>query len=202
MRWQRMQSNISVIFLFFSAMITENLIFARAIGIEEINSRTEDVKKIFIYSAILYAVCLPAALLSFGVKYYLLSAEVWSIVKGIVVIVAISICYIAETVALKKRHFYKKYRLTLNSVLYLSISCTSVAAVFYSLQFNSISRCIVYVTGSCVGVLLSMLLLRSGKERLELSNVAKAFQGLPITLIYIGILSMAIYGLVGHKLLA
>ena len=197
-----MQSNMSLIFLFFSSMITENLVFARAIGIEEINNRTDDIKKIVIHSGIIFAVCLPAVLVSYPVKYYLLGSKNWASLKGIIVVPAVSLCFLIENFFCKRYGLYKKYNVSQNAALYLSISCTSVAAVLYSLQFASILKCVVYVFGSCVGVMLSMLLLRSGKERLELSNVSKAFRGLPITLVYIGILSMAIYGLVGHKLLA
>ncbi len=197
-----MQSNIPLIFLFFSSMITENLVFARAIGIEEINNRTDDIKRIIVHSGIIFAVCLPASLISYPIKYYLLGAKNWVFLKGVVVVLSVSLCFLAESFLGKKYGFYKKFNVGCNTALHLSISCTSVAAVLYSLQFTSILKCLVYLFGSCVGVLLSMLLLRSGKERLELSGVSKAFRGLPIMLIYIGILSMAIYGLVGHKLLA
>lgn len=197
-----MQNNISLIFLFFSSMITENLVFARAIGIEEINNRTDDIKKIIIHSGIILAICLPSALISYPIKYYLLGVKNWAPLRGLIVVSAVSLCFLIEDLICKKLDLYKKYNISQNAALYLSISCTSVAAVLYSLQFTSILRCVVYVFGSCAGVMLAMLLLRSGKERLELSNVSKAFRGLPITLVYIGILSMAIYGLVGHKLLA
>ena len=197
-----MQNNIPLIFLFFSSMITENLIFARAIGIEEINNRTSSIRKIVLHSLIVLFICLPSVLISYPVKYYLLGAKNWIPVRGLVVVLAVCLCYLVEDQIFRKKNIYKKYGISHSSALYLSVSCTSVAAVLYSLQFTSILRCIVYVAGSCIGVMFAMLLLRSGKERLEFSNVSKAFQGLPITLIYIGILSMAIYGLVGHKLLA
>ena len=197
-----MQNNIPLIFLFFSSMITENLIFARAIGIEEINDRTSSIRKIVLHSLVVLFICLPSVLISYPVKYYLLGAKNWVPVRGLVVVLAVCLCYLVEDQIFRKKHIYKKYGISHSAALYLSVSCTSVAAVLYSLQFTSIVRCIVYVAGSCIGVMFSMLLLRSGRERLEFSSVSKAFQGLPITLIYLGILSMAIYGLVGHKLLA
>ena len=51
-----------------------------------------------------------------------------------------------------------------------------------------------------LGNLLAMVLVREGELRLEMCNVPRAFRGLPVTLIYIGLISLAFYGLVGHQL--
>ena len=39
-----------------------------------------------------------------------------------------------------------------------------------------------------------------GISRLEYCHVPKVFKGVPIALIYLGLLSLAFYGLVGHQL--
>ena len=41
-------------------------------------------------------------------------------------------------------------------------------------------------------------IVREGRRRLRSKDVPAIFQGLPSSLIYVGILSLAIYGLVGH----
>lgn len=57
-----------------------------------------------------------------------------------------------------------------------------------------------FYIGSGLGFLLAILVVHAGYERLRLSNLPRAFEGLPIILVYIGILSMAAYGLIGHSL--
>ena len=197
-----MQNSIPLLFLFISAMVTENLIFARAIGIDEITAKVNESKRIILYCAVLLFICLPSVAISYTIKYFLIGVKNWMPFRGIIAVLAVSICFLLECFIFNKLSVFKKFSFSSDSMIYLAFSCTSISAILFSLQFTALLQCLVYCLGSCIGVMFAMLLLHSGKERLELSNVSKAFQGLPITLIYIGILSMAIYGLVGHKLLA
>ena len=57
-----------------------------------------------------------------------------------------------------------------------------------------------FAFGSGIGYTAAPLLVREGRRRIALSDVPRAFRGLPIMLLYIGILSLAIYGLIGHQL--
>jgi electron transport complex protein RnfA len=52
--------------------------------------------------------------------------------------------------------------------------------------------------GSGLGYLFAVLVVDEGRRRLQAKDVPEAFKGLPSSLIYIGILSLAIYGLLGH----
>uniref|UniRef100_UPI0040299D9A Rnf-Nqr domain containing protein n=1 Tax=Gemmiger qucibialis TaxID=2997294 RepID=UPI0040299D9A len=51
--------------------------------------------------------------------------------------------------------------------------------------------------GSGVGYLVAVLVVDEGRRRLRSKDIPHIFRGLPSELIYIGILSLAIYGLVG-----
>ncbi|MDD4850348.1 MAG: Rnf-Nqr domain containing protein [Gemmiger sp.] len=52
--------------------------------------------------------------------------------------------------------------------------------------------------GSGLGYLFAVLIVDEGRRRLRSKDVPAIFRGLPSSLIYVGILSLAIYGLVGH----
>ena len=54
--------------------------------------------------------------------------------------------------------------------------------------------------GAGGGYVLAMLLCWSIRERLDLSDIPRAFRGAPILFIYLGLLSLALFGLVGHQL--
>lgn len=54
--------------------------------------------------------------------------------------------------------------------------------------------------GSGAGYLLAMLLCWSIRERLDFCDIPKAFRGAPILFIYVGLISLALFGLVGHQL--
>lgn len=55
--------------------------------------------------------------------------------------------------------------------------------------------------GSGLGYLLAVMLVTEAQNRLRSRAVPEAFRGLPITLIYIGVLALAIYGFTGHSVI-
>ena len=50
-------------------------------------------------------------------------------------------------------------------------------------------------------ILLAVLLVTEARHRLRSRAIPSAFRGLPITLIYIGVLALAIYGFTGHSVI-
>ena len=55
--------------------------------------------------------------------------------------------------------------------------------------------------GSGLGYLLAVMLVTDAQNRLRSRAIPEAFRGLPITLIYIGVLALAIYGFTGHSVI-
>lgn len=54
--------------------------------------------------------------------------------------------------------------------------------------------------GAGGGYVTAMLICWSIRERLDLCDIPRAFRGAPILFIYLGLLSLALFGLVGHQL--
>ena len=52
-----------------------------------------------------------------------------------------------------------------------------------------------------VVLVLAVLLVTEARHRLRSKAIPKAFRGLPITLVYIGVLALAIYGITGHSVI-
>lgn len=61
---------------------------------------------------------------------------------------------------------------------------------------------LIYGFGAGIGFVLIKLLGRTIEKRLEYSDVPQAFRGMPVTLLSLGLLSLAFYGLLGHPLAA
>ena len=55
--------------------------------------------------------------------------------------------------------------------------------------------------GSGLGYLLAVMLVTEAQNRLRSRAIPEAFRGLPITLIYIGVLALAIYSFTGHSVI-
>ena len=65
-------------------------------------------------------------------------------------------------------------------------------------QNYTLLQSVAFGLGSGVGYLVAVFIVDEGRRRLRSKDVPSIFQGLPASLIYIGILSLAIYGLLGH----
>lgn len=57
-----------------------------------------------------------------------------------------------------------------------------------------------YALGTALGYAAALFIIYYARKRLAISAVPRAFRGLPILLIYLGLLSLALYGLIGHNL--
>ena len=60
---------------------------------------------------------------------------------------------------------------------------------------------LVCAVGAGVGFMLAMVMFSGVRKRVEACDPPAPFKGLPITLIYIGVLALAIYGFTGHSVI-
>lgn len=68
-------------------------------------------------------------------------------------------------------------------------------------QSFTLEQSIGFGLGSGLGYLLAVMLVTEAQNRLHSRAIPEAFRGLPITLIYIGVLALAIYGFTGHSVI-
>ena len=66
-------------------------------------------------------------------------------------------------------------------------------------QPGHLEQSIAFGLGSGLGYTFIVFIVREGRRRLRSKAVPAIFQGLPSSMIYIGVLSLAIYALVGHS---
>lgn len=182
--------------LFVAGMITENLIFARALGVDRISERTRSYREILSFCVCYFIVTLSACSMAWGFRSLWHEKAWWGEVRGMVVLLCISAAYLAVSFVMGIK------RITAHSVpLIISFNGASFGAVFISITTMSTSQtAIIYCVAASIGLFAAMMLIHSGRERLALCNVPRSFAGMPITMIYIGIIGLAIYGLVGHQL--
>ena len=97
-----------------------------------------------------------------------------------------------------KRSAFKKIIYSLTSA---SINSAIVGTIILSLGrgFNFVET-IGFGLGSSIGYLLAMMLISEGERKINHDLVPQNFRGLPITLIYISVLALAIFGLTGNTM--
>lgn len=93
-----------------------------------------------------------------------------------------------------------KYRTQIVPMIHLSAFNSAVfGALLLGRSYDFWGR-IAFGLGTGIGFLLATYLIALGYERLSSDKIPPAFRGFPVTLLYIGILSLAFYGLIGHEL--
>ena len=97
----------------------------------------------------------------------------------------------------------RRLRASCRSQLSLA-TCSTVmlgTLLISSNQNYTLEQSIAFGLGSGLGYLLAVMLVTEAGNRLRSKAIPEAFRGLPITLIYIGVLALAIYGFTGHSVI-
>ena len=80
-------------------------------------------------------------------------------------------------------------------------SCVLGTMLIVAIQSLTLPQAIGFALGSGGGYYLAVVLVAEGQRRLRNRRIPMSFRGLPITLLYLGMLALAIYGFTGHTLL-
>lgn len=179
------------------AAVTENLLFARAIGADHIMEHTKSYHAIIRLGAMTCVVSFLGGILAWVFKFALKGYAWWPVFRGPAVLISISAAYFLIAFLSDARKLRPAQSLPVTAAFNGAALGTVLIAL---LSKETLLQTIAYCLGCSAGLTIAMMLVHSGRERLELCKVPKSFSGLPITMIYIGVLSLAIYGLIGHQL--
>ncbi len=80
-------------------------------------------------------------------------------------------------------------------------SCVLGTVLVERTQSFTLGQSLGFGFGSGVGYILAVLLITEARTRLRSPAIPRTFRGLPITLVYIGVLALAIYGFTGHAVI-
>ena len=94
----------------------------------------------------------------------------------------------------------RRLRASCRSQLSLATCSTAVLGTMLicANQNYTILQSVAFALGSGLGYVFAVFIVREGRRRLRSKAISSIFQGLPSSMIYIGVLSLAIYALVGH----
>ncbi len=181
------------------AIFVQNSIFERALGINVLlyaSRKKEHLLGFFI--AITYVTTISAAII-WNFDRLLSDNEYSYIFMPILYVAVVSIVYIL-TLVLIWRFFPKLFR-ALKKYVHLSVfNCSVIGALFLSSkQGEDIFSYIGYGFGTGIGFLIAAYLLYIAAERLNSPLVPAAFRGFPIMIVYVGILSLALYAFAGYS---
>lgn len=204
-----MNNLMNSIFTFFSysvlAIGAQNVIFTRGLGLSTGLRMINDPRKDTLYFC---GALTGFQLINSILAYFLIPliyasplAEYARFITPVVIVICCAISYIAVVFGLSmaiKRSTFKKI---IHSLTGASINSAIVGTIILTLGrgFNFVET-IGFALGSSLGYLLAMLLISEGERKIRHDLVPQNFRGLPVTLLYISVLALAIYGLTGNTM--
>ncbi|MBQ3587609.1 MAG: NADH:ubiquinone oxidoreductase, subunit RnfA [Oscillospiraceae bacterium] len=122
-------------------------------------------------------------------------------ITPVVIVACCAFSYIVAVFLLSVLTNKKTFKKMVYSLTSASINSAIVGTIILSTGrgFNLVET-VGFALGSSIGYFLAMMLISEGERKIRHDLVPQNFQGLPVTLIYISVLALAIYGLTGNAM--
>ena len=198
-----LQNGISMFFLYaVAAVFTQNAVFSRALGVSRLVKLVEDpTVDTLIFSGLLCIIQVIAGVLSFFVNKLFgvaLSAARFYVRPLLLVLCTIAAFLIVLVFIIL---FYKQNaaRQIVDVLPIATFNCCVLGTVLITVTKNyTLLQTIAFAIGSALGYVMAVMLVTEGQRTLKNRNIPQSFKGLPATLVYIGVLALALYGFTGH----
>ncbi|MEG1869402.1 MAG: Rnf-Nqr domain containing protein [Oscillospiraceae bacterium] len=182
-------------FILFSLTVltAENIFFTRALDIGKISDIATSPKGIVWIGVRLTIITLASSIISFVIGIFLPKTDLIVLIKPALFLAISYAIYIVLHLLKTKQDKYIPPILCTNSVVLSSMLICSKGSY-------SFGQTIGFALAAGIGYTFAMLLVYTGIERLRYCNPPRCFKGFPVLLVYIGLISLAVFGLLGHQL--
>lgn len=187
---------------FFAALALENILFTRGLDFPGAYQVMSSPKRIFQLGGVMTGVMAVSAVPIYFLNLLIKPLGNYRYYGALCYIMINAAAYVGAYFLIKKcfPRFFEQFK---GLLPYASLNCITFGAILISArmsEYNVFIKFFGYNIGAGIGFTLAMLVLWSIHQRLCYSEVPKAFQGLPVMLITIGIISLSIFGLAGSQL--
>ncbi len=191
---------ITYFIMALTAAAMENAVFTRALGLNRFTLLLKSRRQGILYGVVMTFMLVMASFPVSLVNYSLLDAAFSRAIRTPLYLLSVLSVYLL-TYFISKRFFPQLFKAILPALPVSTFNTALFGALYISaLQRFTFFQTTGYALGTGAGYTVALLVVYYARKRLAISPVPKAFQGLPILLVYIGLLSLAIYGLTGHGL--
>ncbi|MCM1299075.1 MAG: hypothetical protein NC203_06775 [Firmicutes bacterium] len=170
----------------------ENAAFERALGVNVLLYAARKKENLIgIFVGAIYVTTVSSAIICFTDRYFS-SWEYYNIMIPFIYILVVSAVYLLTLMAVWK--FFPKIFRRVKKYVHLSVfNCAVLGALFIQSQIGgTFASYVGYGVGTGLGFLLAGYLIFAAEDRLNSESVPAAFRGMPVTMIYIGIISLAL----------
>ena len=180
------------------SIFVQNAIFERAFGSNVVIYASRKESQVIGFTVGITAMTTVASVITYFLDGYILPMEYGWLFMPLIYVAVISLLYIAALMFLWR--VFPKIFAKIKKYAHLTIfNCTVIGALFLNNNYGSdIWSYIGYGFGTGIGFFLACLFLNIAQSKLTSDSIPKAFRGFPIMLVYIGVISLAFYALVGY----
>jgi electron transport complex protein RnfA len=180
------------------AILLQNSIIERALGPNIMIYASRKKEHVVGFSLVITYTSTLSSVFAWVLDRYLSDFEHFGILMPLLYILVISAIYILSLIIIWR--FFPKLFRHIKAYVHLSVfNCSVLGALFLNTQFGGdLASYIGFGIGTGLGFFFAGYLLYIAHPRLNSDLVPAAFRGLPITLVYIGIISLALYAFVGY----
>lgn len=183
------------------AVFAENIIFSQALGTSTLIIISRKRKNILGFGMCVTFITAFTGIICYFADKYLNKNEFSDIYKPLAYILILGIVYIITLLCLWK-FMYKTFT-NLKKYVHVSVfNCAILGTLFLNSEYCvTLPEYIFHGIGMGLGFVFATFMVSIVYDKLYSNNVPFCFRGYPLMLIYIGILSMAFYGLINHQML-
>ncbi len=191
---------VKIISAFMLSVFVQNAIFDRAFGSNVVIYASRKNTHVIGFTLGITAMTTIASIVCYFVDGSLLTLEYGWLFIPLVYVGVISVLYVLGLLFFWKV-FPKTFSRMKKYVHLVIFNCAVIGALLLNSNFGGdIWSYIGYGFGTGIGFFLACFLLNVAHEKLDSNKIPKSFRGYPVMLIYIGIISLAFYALVGYTI--
>ncbi len=183
------------------ALFLENTVFSRAIGTSTCLFVIRKKYGVFFFGFMMTGIIALSSVLAYFIYPLIGRLSLSQYVIPAAYVLCVALVYVI--LLLLCTRVVKKRQAEVLSVIHVSaFNCAVLGALMLASNIPEVSfgAFLGFGIGSGLGFTIATFFVRLAYEQLSSEHVPASFRGFPITLIYLGIASLAFYGLVGHEL--
>ncbi len=181
------------------AVFAQNAVFTRALGVSRLVKIVGDGTDPWSFGLLLCCIQLIAAPLGYLANDWLKSFPYRTYVRPLAMLACAAVAFflVLGVIVLARR--VEGARALVGALPMATFNtCVLGTMLISATQHFTFGQTMGFALGSGVGYVLAVQVVLEGQRKLDSQRVPAAFRGLPVALLYIGILALAIYGFTGH----
>lgn len=190
-----------VVLAAFAAIFVENTIFGRALGTSTLFLAARDRRQLWSFGGAMVWLCVASSALAFLADWKIpANAAYRALYMPMIYVTAVAIVYVLTLLALWK--ISQKIFSKVKKYVHLSaFNCAVLGVLFLNQRSGGeFGHYLGFGLGTGIGFVLAAWLFAAAYGHIYSDEAPDAFRGYPLALIYLGILSMALFGLSSAQL--